>query len=38
MNSTYSHKDHEAEIYKRWEESGAFNPDTQKNADPTKKP
>ncbi len=38
MTPTYSHKDHEAEIYKRWEESGAFNPDTQKNADPKKKP
>lgn len=38
MTPTYSHKDHEANIYKRWEESGAFNPDTQKNADPKKKP
>lgn len=32
MTPTYSHTDYEDEIYKRWEESGAFNPDTQKNA------
>jgi valyl-tRNA synthetase len=36
MNPTFSHQDYEADIYKRWEESGAFNPDTQKNADQSK--
>lgn len=38
MTPAYSHKDYEADIYKLWEESGAFNPDTQKNADPKKSP
>lgn len=38
MNSTYTHTDYEGKIYKRWEESGAFNPDTQENADPKKSP
>ncbi|HSW89508.1 MAG TPA: valine--tRNA ligase [Patescibacteria group bacterium] len=38
MDSTYSHKDHEDKIYKLWEESGALNPDTQKNADKSKPP
>lgn len=38
MNSTYNHLDHEKNIYRAWEESGAFNPDTQKNVDTSKKP
>jgi valyl-tRNA synthetase len=38
MNSTYTHTDYEAKIYHTWEESGAFNPDTQENADPKKSP
>lgn len=38
MNSTYSHADHEASIYTSWEESGAFNPDTQINANKHKEP
>lgn len=36
MNPTFSHQDFEDDIYTRWEESGAFNPDTQKNADTSK--
>lgn len=38
MNSTYTHTDYEGKIYHTWEESGAFNPDTQENADPKKSP
>ncbi len=38
MNPQFSHKDHEEKTYKLWEESGAFNPNTQKNADWKKKP
>ncbi|MEP7166935.1 MAG: valine--tRNA ligase [Candidatus Woesebacteria bacterium] len=38
MTPTFSHQEHEDQIYKRWEESGAFNPDTQKNADQLKAP
>ncbi len=38
MTPQFSHKDHESRMYRLWEESGAFNPDTQKNADPKKKP
>ncbi len=38
MTPTFSHKDYEDQIYKLWEESGAFNPDTQKNADQSKDP
>lgn len=38
MESTFSHQNHESRIYKLWEESGAFNPDTQSNADTSKKP
>ncbi|PWU23455.1 valine--tRNA ligase [Candidatus Cerribacteria bacterium 'Amazon FNV 2010 28 9'] len=38
MDSTYNHKNHEANIYKLWEESGAFNPDTQKNVNSSKRP
>lgn len=38
MNSTYNHKDYEADIYAAWEQSGAFNPDTQSNADSSHKP
>ena len=37
----YNHLDHEAEIYKMWEDSGFFNPDvcvkkgiTKKDAEP----
>src|SRR5260221_9501169 len=38
MTPQFSHKDHEEKTYKLWEESGSFNPDTQKNADWKKKP
>ncbi len=38
MNSTYTHTNYEGKIYHTWEESGAFNPDTQENADPKKSP
>lgn len=38
MNSTYTHTDYEDKLYHAWEDSGAFNPDTQKNADNSKKP
>lgn len=38
MNSAYNHNEYEEKIYRTWEESGAFNPDTQKNADETKQP
>lgn len=38
MTSTFSPQDHEATIYKLWEESGAFNPDTQQNVDASKDP
>ena len=27
LNKPYNHKDHEEKIYKKWEESGSFNPD-----------
>jgi len=32
MNKTYNHKDHEADIYKLWEKSGAFSPSKNKEA------
>lgn len=38
MDSTYNHQALEKDIYALWQESGAFNPDTQKNADPKKPP
>lgn len=38
MDTAYSHKDHEGKLYTRWEQSGAFNPDTQSNVDSTHKP
>ncbi len=34
MDKSYSHKDHEDKIYKKWEQSGAFTP----KIDPDKKP
>lgn len=38
MDSKYNHLDFEQEIYQLWENSGAFNPDTQTNVDPQKEP
>ena len=32
LPKTYSPQQHEADIYKKWEESGVFNPETQPNA------
>lgn len=38
MDSTYKHELFEQNIYKLWESSGCFNPDTQKNLNPQKTP
>jgi valyl-tRNA synthetase len=34
MDTAYNHKLYEADIYKKWEESGAFSPDLGKKAKP----
>jgi len=34
MDTTYNHKLYEADIYKKWEESGAFSPDLGKKIKP----
>ncbi len=34
MDARYDHTKSEQDIYKRWETSGVFNPDTQKNINP----
>ncbi len=38
MDPQFRHQDHESKTYKLWEDSGAFNPDTQPNVDESKKP
>ena len=38
MDPQYNHADNEKKIYAKWEESGVFNPDTQKNIDESKPP
>lgn len=38
MDKNYNHHETEKQIYQAWEQSGAFNPDTQINADWKKSP